>query len=123
MIERKPHLTDWFTEWMFYQYGLVYMGARMLNNISAVSQNFSWLFLVYFVVLFGYGAWGEEYREQWDAYCACYISTDMLHHLGPNLIINGIHLPQDWKEEDLHHRSCSIINCIYCTFGKLLYAS
>ena len=23
---------DWFKEWMFYQYGLVYMGARMQNN-------------------------------------------------------------------------------------------
>ena len=35
MIERTSHWTDWFKEWMFYQYGLVYMGARMLNNVSA----------------------------------------------------------------------------------------
>jgi hypothetical protein len=26
---------DWFKKWMFYHYGMVYMGARMLNNISA----------------------------------------------------------------------------------------
>ena len=35
---------DWFKEGMFYQYGLVYIGARMLNIISANMLQF---YLVY----------------------------------------------------------------------------
>ena len=44
MIERQPSILSWFTEWQFYQYGLIYMGARMLNNVSASILQF---YLVY----------------------------------------------------------------------------
>jgi len=40
MIEMIPSWKDWFKELMFYQYGIVYMGARMLNNISASMMQF-----------------------------------------------------------------------------------
>ena len=40
MIEMIPSWKDWFKELMFYQYGIVYMGARMLNNVSASMMQF-----------------------------------------------------------------------------------
>ena len=46
MIDRHPSWQDWFKEWMFYQYGLVYMGARMLNNISASMMQFYLLWVL-----------------------------------------------------------------------------
>ena len=39
IIERSPHWADWFKEPMFYQYGFVYMGARICMNIASVGSN------------------------------------------------------------------------------------
>ncbi len=40
LIEREAHWADWFKEPMFYQYGFVYMGARICMNIASVSNSF-----------------------------------------------------------------------------------
>ena len=66
-IEEDFKITDWLKSLMFWQYGLVYMFARLLNNISAAQLQF---FLVYVLKVNDVG--GKKSTDTNSIYLAIY---------------------------------------------------
>ena len=78
--EEEESLWNWFKQWNFYQYGLVYVGARILNNISASMLQF---YLIYILdVNKGYGEEANSIYLAIFPLISCTASTIVSNYMG-----------------------------------------